>query len=120
MQDIPNAIPQVLYNDRASPVSTLYLWGQPIAGYQLELFMWTPVPTYQSAGDMVVAPGQYEDALVLNLACRMAPHFQRAVDPDLRQQARESLMRLMSINAPQPIAEVGFGCCGGGFDIYQG
>jgi hypothetical protein len=31
-----------------------------------------------------------------------------------------SLMRLESINAPRPIAEVGFGCCGGGFNIYQG
>jgi hypothetical protein len=30
-------------------------------------------------------------------------------------------MRLMSINAPQPIADTsGLGCSGGGFNIYQG
>ena len=115
-------IPEVLYNDRAAPVSTLYLYGAPAPGYQLELFTWYPVPTYTSPGDAVFLPLQYEDCLVLNLACRLAPHFQRNVDPDLRQQARESLTRLMSINAPQPVADTsgGLGCGCGGFNIYQG
>jgi hypothetical protein len=120
---IPTApgIPEVLYNDRAAPISTLYLYGAPMAGYQLELFTWYQVPTYTSESDLVFLPLQYEDALVLNLACRLAPHFQRPVDPDVRQQARESLMRLMSINAPQPIADTsGLGCSGGRFNIYQG
>lgn len=110
VQDIPNAVPEVLYNDRAYPISTLYLWGQPMNGYQLELFVWSPVPTYTSLGDMVILPTQYEDALVLNLAVRLVTHFPlnpstpRQVDPNLYQQARESLMRLESINAPQPVA----------------
>jgi hypothetical protein len=119
---IPTApgIPEVLYNDRAAPVSTLHLYGAPAAGYQLELFTWYQVPTYVSASDAVFLPLQYEDCLVLNLACRLAPHFQRAVDPDVRQQARESLMRLMSINAPQPIADTSGLGCGGGFNVYRG
>jgi hypothetical protein len=119
---IPTApgIPEVLYNDRAAPVSTLSLYGAPMAGYQLELFTWYQVPTYTSESDLVFLPLQYEDALVLNLACRLAPHFQRVVDPDLRQQARESLMRLMSINAPQPIADTSALDCGRRFNVYQG
>jgi hypothetical protein len=114
-------IPEALYNDRAAPISTLYLYGAPTAGYQLELFAWVPVPTYTSFGDVVVLPLQYEDALVLNLACRLAPHFQRVVDPDLRQQARESLMRLLSINAPQPIADLsgGLGCGCNRYNVYS-
>ena len=55
---------------------------------------------------------QYIDALVLNLAVRLAPHFQRVIPDDVRLQARDSLMRLESINAPKPIASVGFGCSG--------
>jgi hypothetical protein len=68
----------------------------------------------------VVLPLQYEDALVLNLACRLAPQFQLQVHPDVRQQARESLMRLESINAPQPIARIGLAGCHGAFNIYSG
>jgi hypothetical protein len=57
----------------------------------------------------------------LNLACRLAPHFQKEVHPDVRQQARESLMRLESINAPKPIADMGgLGCGCGSFNIYSG
>jgi hypothetical protein len=115
-------IPEVIYNDRAAPISTLYLYGTPTPGYQLELFTWYQVLTYTGVGDAVFLPLQYEDCLVLNLACRLAPHFQRVVDPDVRQQARESLMRLMSINAPQPIADTtsGLGCGCQGFNIYRG
>jgi hypothetical protein len=67
----------------------------------------------------VLLPLQYEDALVLNLAVRLAPHFQRIIPDDVRQQARESLMRLESINAPKPIAAVGFSCSDD-FNIYSG
>ena len=110
VQDIPNAVPEILYNDRAYPLSTLYLWGQPVNGYQLELFVWTQVNVFTNLTDVVSLPLQYIDALVLNLAVRLvslfplAPNVPRQVDPNLYQQARESLMRLESINAPQPIA----------------
>jgi hypothetical protein len=114
-------VPEALYNDRAAPLSTLYLYGAPAAAYQLELFTWYQVPTYVSASDAVLLPLQYEDCLVLNLACRLAPQFQRVVDPDLRQQARESLMRLLSINAPQPIADLsgGLGCGCNRYNVYS-
>jgi hypothetical protein len=116
---IPNTIPELLYNDRAYPLSTIYLWGQPMAGYLLELFYWQLVPQFFTPDDQVLLPPGYEDALVLNLAVRMAPHFQRQVPPDVREEARIALMRLESINAPQPIASVGFGCSGGGYDIFS-
>jgi len=121
MQNLPGTIPSVLYNDRGYPLSTLYLWGQPLAGYLLELFTWSLIPQFTSPDDVVLLPPGYEDALVLNLALRMAPHFQRVTDPNLREDARMSLMRMMSINAPRPIADTSIGgCCGSGFNIYEG
>jgi hypothetical protein len=109
-QTLGNTIPEVLYNDRAAPVSTLYFWGQPMSGQILELYTWTQVPYFMTITDAVLLPMQYIDALVLNLAVRLAPHFQRVIPDDVRLQARDSLMRLESINAPKPIASVGFGC----------
>ena len=79
MQDLPNTIPYGLYNDRAYPISTLYIYGQPQAGNQLELWVWHQIPIFaEDDSDAVILPLQYEDALVLNLACRLGkPHFQR-------------------------------------------
>lgn len=118
-RSMPNTTPSVLYNDRAVPFSNLYFYGQPMAGMTLDLFSWLLVPEVQSISDAIFLPPGYEDALVLNLACRLAPHFQREVHPDVRQQARESLMRLESINAPRPIADTsGALSCGcGGYNV---
>ena len=110
MQDLPHTIPQVLYNDRAYPLSTLYLYGQPVPGYELELYVWQLVAGFLTPADVVMLPPGYEDALVLNLAVRLAPHFQRVIPDDVRLQARDSLMRLESINAPQPVADTSALC----------
>lgn len=99
-----------MYNDRGYPISTLYFDPAPPSGCTLELFTWTQVPYFQTITDVVLLPMQYEDALVLNLAVRLAPHFQRdSVPPDVRRDAQLSLMRLQSINAPQPIADLSWG-----------
>ena len=125
VQDIPNTIPQVMYNDRAYPIATLYLWGQPFAGYLLELYCWHSVPTFQALTDVVVLPDGYVDALVLNLAVRLVTHFPlapnvpRQVDPNLYQQAREALMRVESLNAPQPVAVVSGLCGDRGYNNYN-
>jgi hypothetical protein len=126
LQTLPNTIPELLYNDRGYPLSTLYLWGQPMAGQVLELFTWVQVPYFQTVTDQVLLPLQYEDALVLNLAVRLVSHFPlapnvpRQVDPNLYQQARESLMRLLSLNAPRPIADLSgaLGGCGCNYNVY--
>jgi len=119
LQDISGTIPQALYYDRSYPIGTISIVGQPAEGAVLELYLWHRVPTYQSLDDVVLLPPGYEDTLVLNLAVRLAPHFQREVHPDVRQQARESLMRLQSVNAPKPVADL-IGLCGGGqYDIYS-
>ena len=108
-----------IYNDRASPLATIYLDGESSGG-TLELVIWHTIPEFQSETDAIFLPPGYADALVLNLACRLAPQFQRQVDADVRQQARESLMRVLSLNAPQPIADTSgmLGCGCGSYNVY--
>jgi hypothetical protein len=120
VQDIPNTIPNTLYNDRAYPLANLYLYPQPLPGYILELYIWQLVPAFSALTDVVVLPPGYEDALVLNLAVRLGPHFQRAVDPDVRNDAQKALMRIESINAPRPTLDLGCGCKGGYMNVYSG
>lgn len=112
--------PSTLYNDAAAPLSTLTLWPAPSAGFLLELFVWHQVPSFVTANDVVNLPAGYDDTLVLNLAVRLCPQFQRPIDPNLRADARESLMRVLSLNAPQPVLHVGdIGACScSGYNIY--
>jgi len=119
VQDVPNTIPQGIYYDRGFPIAQIYFYGQPQGG-QLELYCWHTIPRIQNTTDAVLLPLGYEDAIVLNLACRLAPHFQRVLDPNVFQQARESLMRLESKNAPQPILDTGCGCTSGYMNAYTG
>jgi hypothetical protein len=121
LQDVGGTIPQALYNDRAYPLSTLYLYGQPGTAATLELFYWILIPVFQSVSDVVLLPPGYEDALVLNLAVRLAPHFQKVLDQNVREDARISLMRLESLNAPRPIAELsgGLSCGCNPYNIYS-
>jgi len=107
----------LMYYDHGYPIAKIYLCGQP-AGGQLELYVWHVIPAIAATADVVVLAPEYEDVIVLNLACRLAPQFGRPVDPDVRQQARESLMHLRSINAPQPIADLSWGP--GGWGDYGG
>ena len=103
----------MLFFDGGYPVGTIYLRSYTTGPQTLELWVWHLVPRFTSVSNAVALPPGYEDALVLNLAVRLGPHFQRATDPALRADARESLMRLESINAPRPIAvlsDIG-GCC---------
>jgi len=100
-----------IYYDRHYPIANIYLYG-PTSSGSLELFTWHQVSVAQGLTDVVVLPPGYDDAIVLNLACRLAPHFQLAVSPDVQLQARESLMRVLSLNAPKPLLDYGWGSCG--------
>lgn len=125
VQDIGNTIPYALYNDRAYPLANIYLYPQPVPGYLLELYIWQLVPAFMTVDDAVVLPPGYEDALTLNLAVRLVTQFSnnsnipRQVDPNLYEQARLSLMRLESINAPRPTLDLPR-CNTGYMNVYSG
>lgn len=104
VQDIPGAPAWVLYPDMAFPLTTLYLYPQPPAGYTLELYTWQALSTYAAITDSVVVPDGYEEAIVWNLGVRAAamyPHDSK-LSPDARDQARRSLRAVQQLNAKTP------------------
>lgn len=109
LQDIINTIPQGIYFDRGYPIANIYIYGQPQFG-DLELYVWHVVSAASSVDDLVQLPSGYDDVIVLNLACRLAPHFQLIVSPDVKEQARDSLVRVESLNAPKPVLDIGWPC----------
>lgn len=102
LQTLPGAITSAIYPDYNFPVGTISLYGQPSAGYQLELYTWTLIPKFAAVTDVVTLPDGYEEAMVLNLACRIAKQFptQARMDPLVYGDAARSLAAIQSRNAP--------------------
>jgi hypothetical protein len=108
VQDIGGTIPKKLYCDYGYPLSSLYLWGQPLANYQLELYTWQLIASFAAITDAVILPPGYEEAIIYNLAKRLAA--QNPHDATITQQALDlavsSLADIESKNAPAPVLKV--------------
>lgn len=74
-QQVQSNIPSALYNDGSYPISNLYLWGQPQAGLQLELYTWSLLTGFPDIDQEVSLPPGYQEAVLYNLAVRMAPQM---------------------------------------------
>jgi len=113
VQVLPNAIPQVLYDDYNFPISTLNLWPGPQSGYGLELFTWIQLTKFADLNITTYSfPPGYERMLRSNLAIEIVPSLrvyfktpQPMVDAVARV-AMQSKEELRSYNAPDPIVPV--------------
>lgn len=108
VQDIGGTIPKKLFSDYAYPLTSLYLWGQPLTNYQLELYIWQLIASFVATTDAVILPPGYEEAIIYNLAKRLAA--QNPHDATITQQALDlavsSLADIESKNAPAPVLKV--------------
>ena len=102
--NVQSTIPQLLYNDGAYPMSTLSLWGIPAGGLTLELFTWQALSTFLTPFDVVTLPPGYEDAIVYNLAMRIAGMFGRQPMPTTSMFAAKTLAAIQSLNTPVLLA----------------
>ena len=96
-------IPQLLYNDRASPSSTLYLWPVPrvAAATNLILYTWAQLGSFATLATAVDLPDGYQEAITNALAVRLMPMFGVAINAQvgqltsqLAQQAEAALVEL--------------------------
>ena len=92
----------------------------------LSLALYTPtaVPEFTATSDTVSLPPGYKRMIVKNLAVELAPSYQRQIDPELRQQARDAKgvvkranVRLRDLQFP---ADALIGGAGGTYDIERG
>lgn len=93
-----------LYWDRAVPNSQLMLFPVPGESDQLELFTATALQQFVALTDTVVLPDGYEEAIVFNLAVKIAAQFpsQARMSEAVPAIAAESLARIEGRNAPVP------------------
>lgn len=96
-----------LYDDYASPNSTLFVHPVPSIVCSLELFTWQQLPNFATLGDTFTGfPDGYERAITHGLAIESAPALGRPVSKELETiavQAKDSLQaknRLLFPAAP--------------------
>lgn len=117
-------IPGYLYHDGASLLSTLYLYPIPDQAYTIELYTWVGLGPYATTADAVTLPEGYVDAIVTQLACRLATQFQLPARPDLIADAQMALAAIESKNSYSPKLKTEPGLIprgvGGGGSTYLG
>lgn len=90
--------PLKLYYDPTYSSGTIYLYFTPDSAYSLHIVSQKPLLTYADAATEIVLPGGYEDALVLNLAIRMASRYGKVISRELHLDAMEALGNVRGLN----------------------
>jgi hypothetical protein len=119
IRQIPTAIPRKVYYDNGytsvgAPggqpnlgYGTLYFYGQPQAGYQVELLVPQVLPSYAAlagTGGYFTFPPAYEEFVVTTLAEMLSISYGRPIPPDLALRARKARAAIVSLNSKAPVA----------------
>lgn len=83
-------IPTKLYAEGTYPLETLNLWPTPNTTDKLVLYSKKSLTAFATVSTTVSLPPGYEDALVYNLAMRLAPEYGILIDAALAIEASES------------------------------
>src|SRR5436309_3406699 len=98
------SIPTLLYYSRDVGNGTIYVWPTPTSGLSVELELWTVIPQFAALTDSFNLPPGFFECVTQNLALRLcSPEFGiDAPPPSIVDMARESRMRIASLNADPP------------------
>ncbi|HVZ39374.1 MAG TPA: hypothetical protein VHI13_08865 [Candidatus Kapabacteria bacterium] len=103
----PSSFPTSIWYDEtystAAPIGLGRIYTYPVANMpvQIELFTWSALPNFPNIQSSVILPPGYWDALVYNLAIRVAIGILEP-DPGVVALAQSSLARLEAANSPEP------------------
>lgn len=94
--------PRALYNDGASPYSTLSVYPVPDRVSSLILYIPQQLAGFASTSVDVWFPNAYADAIRYNLAVRLAPEWGRVLRADVLELARETKAEILRMNLKAP------------------
>lgn len=122
MKTMTNSLPIGIYYQRAAPNGTLNFWPvQNVAGVYLALYLAVPLDRFSDRATDVPMPPGYEEAIIYNLAKRLAPMFGRQLDPMVLQEANDSLgvMKVSNANMDELAVDEGLAPRSGGAWNYR-
>lgn len=114
--------PTKLYYNPTYPNGTIYLYYVPDSSDTLHIVSQKPLTVYTDEDTSVSIPGEYEEAMVTELAVRMAPRYGIATSGELTSNARRAYNSMRSRNIANDMKSVELYLTGGGgtYDINAG
>ena len=80
------------------PLNTLAFWPVPQAVNSVVLYLWGQITAFPDVNAAVTLPQGYEDAIVYNLALRLAPGYGKSINPVTAEMARKSMAAVREMN----------------------
>ena len=103
IKDVPNVLPEGVYDDGGFPFRTLNYWPIPNdSSVQTIIGSWTPLTQFTDLVTDNTFPPGYIDAIKYNLALRIAADFNRPINPAIALFAKEGIARIKGLNV-QPV-----------------
>lgn len=97
----------------------LWFWGQPTAGYGLELWTPTLLTRFALLGSVFAFPPAYEEFIVTSLAEMLCISYGRPISPDLKTRARKARAAVVGINSKSGYANTDMPSSRGGDDYFN-
>jgi len=98
----PSTFPIACYNNTGFPFMELNFWPIPTTTASVILYTWDLMPFITNLTDTIELPPGYTDAIVYNLAIRLAQLFDRVPSPSLILEAKQAIHDINDINDSTP------------------
>ena len=110
-----------VYPDMAYPLATLYAWPVPSVNVSIHIQSWKPLQSFSTATTEIALPPGYKEAIVYNLAVRLADEYETDVPPSVFRRAASGLRTIKQRNnrTPNSVIEPAY-MSGGTFDWRTG
>lgn len=113
-------VPGAAWYDPTFPVGTLYVNPEPSSAYEIHILVKQQLVQFSSLYDEIMLPQQYLDAMLYNLAVRLAPMYQLEPRRDVQQLAASGLASIRNSNATVPRLGMPAGLPGMGYSGWGG
>jgi hypothetical protein len=121
-KDVSSAYPTDMQDDGGYPYRTLTFHPKPSVAHKIITFSLKPLTEIATLDTVVSVPPGYDEALIYNLAIRLAPEYGKAVPDAVNMIAIESKAGLKRMNRQPSLLQVDDALLvvGRQFNIYTG
>ena len=116
--DSGSTYPRYMYYDTSYPLGNITFYPVPSENSTLIMTMWQQFTTYDTdeLSEEVQVPPGYNDAIVYNLALRIAPEFGiQAINPEIRETAVRTMANIKRVNTKPRVAAMDAAIMGSGY-----
>jgi hypothetical protein len=106
---LQSAITTHLYYDPASPLGNLNFWPICTVANPVRLELWNSIAQAINLQTVLSLPQGFWEALVTDLAVKLAPSYNRAVSPELRESWNRAMRIVQDNNYTPPTIETDAG-----------